>query len=430
MRQIISTILLLFSLCSFAIDTRLSLGHDTGNGGDFIAQDFTIYAKKSLEVLENQSYRFPFIDIELVKEAINSAEIKVLPKGDSFNGRIRTAENYPDKMLIIINGDRWERIVTPSRKMALSLHEYFGLLGYEVNNYALTSSLFGIASDEIEIKPSIDELRKSFSHLTKGYDLMLMKAMSLKVFNHSRPQGKRLKEKECADFINKDIRKHESFWHFDSGCYGGYNTYSVLEKSGKNQFGVEYSRILYYKSSYYSTINGSDNWKAYYINREGIIVERHDFEFMFGERVRSVASLNDKGDLYQHITTLTKDGIENENKAIVVLSNGFLGDKVEKIVYPPSNMRAYNSFVTYSVSDAKNWNNFEIYLIDSNGNAPQYTNWNDTNLGLSVSYAYKYFDQLLKTPDNYRSITISSGSKYPQSVSGKYVLNRRVYDIQ
>lgn len=127
-------------------------GQGVGNGGDPMAQEFVTLARSAVDLLESRASQVPYIDVKAVRDFVDRTSIHLVerPLFSVMGGEV-TAINLPAQGLIEINRTRWKSIGdSRRRKMALAIHEYLGIAGYEVNNYRITSWLFGITEKEIQ----------------------------------------------------------------------------------------------------------------------------------------------------------------------------------------------------------------------------------------------------------------------------------------
>jgi hypothetical protein len=154
-------ILLLLSLVlmqqSFSQDF-LAKGGGMGNGGHPYEIQFKSDAKEILEHLLLNKESLPEalssinlynleMNIELVRIEVKSRRLK-----DKF-GRIKSALNFPGKILIQINKNDWEKIKDKDHlRLPLVLHEFLGLSGEEVDTYDISSKYFEFLETTLEAK--------------------------------------------------------------------------------------------------------------------------------------------------------------------------------------------------------------------------------------------------------------------------------------
>lgn len=115
-------------------------GREVGNGGDAVVQEFVSIARSILAHWER--LEFPG-GVEVRREQFETAvrETRVDSKDRTFLGdREVDAINRPDLKTITLSRTRWGTNGTnSSKKLALVLHEYLGILGLDDSGYLISS---------------------------------------------------------------------------------------------------------------------------------------------------------------------------------------------------------------------------------------------------------------------------------------------------
>lgn len=125
-------------------------GGDRGGGGH-VELEFSQAAEAGLAILESRASRVPEVNVQRVREAIATATLESTTDTLlNLQNLRKTALNYPTRRLIRINGDRWAQIPTRRAKMALAIHEYLGLAGYERDHYRYSTRVFDMNPAEID----------------------------------------------------------------------------------------------------------------------------------------------------------------------------------------------------------------------------------------------------------------------------------------
>lgn len=136
-------------------------GHEMGNGGDANEVEFSMIGYGILESLKVNPGLLPQISRKDLAEKLFAA--KVESKDQVLydrNGVVRMALNYREAVRIEFNAKSWEGLQGNfESKMGLVAHEYFGLLGAEINEYDLSMQLRGIASEVSAITQNILPIR-------------------------------------------------------------------------------------------------------------------------------------------------------------------------------------------------------------------------------------------------------------------------------
>jgi hypothetical protein len=144
MKLLICTFVLIFnSVSSFAVNDSSHSGNEGGHGGGPEAIEFVSLAKQIYLELQSPIYtdlnRASGLNLEAFKIKIDTALVRSKPSAEMIlvqNGNADEVDAIvqPSLNRISIHADRWLS-ATSSQKLALVLHEYFGLLGIEVDVY-------------------------------------------------------------------------------------------------------------------------------------------------------------------------------------------------------------------------------------------------------------------------------------------------------
>lgn len=134
-RVFLMAALLMASASAFA-------GHEVGNGGDGISQEFVALGRSIVEKLrENPNPKIP--DLDALTHAIDNTVV-VTKEVLTLNDAEVDAINYPDWNRIEVSRKRW-REYDLKRKTTLVLHEYLGIARADDSHYQISSSFTDIA---------------------------------------------------------------------------------------------------------------------------------------------------------------------------------------------------------------------------------------------------------------------------------------------
>lgn len=125
-------------------------GHEEGNGGDTVAQDFALRGRQAYQALLKMKavpseISLAELDRSIKYTQVISQETVSLPGPDGVPLE-RDAVNQPkaNPPTILVNRRRWnDPRMTELAKIRLALHEYLGILGIERNNYAVSNWIEG-----------------------------------------------------------------------------------------------------------------------------------------------------------------------------------------------------------------------------------------------------------------------------------------------
>jgi hypothetical protein len=115
-------------------------GHSVGNGGDRVAAEFTLQARKAILHIPPNSKALAEISYNL-REALGRTTVRSEPHV-YVNNREVDAANYPKENLIIVNSSRWK---PRADHAVLGVHEYLWIAGYDDSTYELSQILVGLS---------------------------------------------------------------------------------------------------------------------------------------------------------------------------------------------------------------------------------------------------------------------------------------------
>ena len=123
-------------------------GTDTSGGGDTRSLQFVAMAKeliKYLEPLEKQGkIDLGKIDYDAFRKAIENTKVSVTNETLYVNGVPKEAKNYPKRKPpeIVLHAERWDAVNEGSRRAAILLHEYLGIMGIDDTKYQISSKIY------------------------------------------------------------------------------------------------------------------------------------------------------------------------------------------------------------------------------------------------------------------------------------------------
>lgn len=126
-------------------------GNEGSGGGDLRAMQFVKIGEKIVECLERCSGLpdvLKTIDTRALKKAVQKTsvestnEVLLLPSGASQSAVTKDALNWFGKTRIVFNREAWDTILDGSRRAALVLHEYLGIMGVDDRDYRYSKLLF------------------------------------------------------------------------------------------------------------------------------------------------------------------------------------------------------------------------------------------------------------------------------------------------
>lgn len=116
-------------------------GNEGGHGGDSYVLEFVTLGKlvsAGLESFTSQTLRESHFTREAFEQVVTTVKVSSHGKEEMFlEGKEVDAINFPQANQIKINRDRWREHSLESR-IQLVMHEYFGILGVERDNYSVT----------------------------------------------------------------------------------------------------------------------------------------------------------------------------------------------------------------------------------------------------------------------------------------------------
>lgn len=140
----------IFIVLCLALTNVYASGNGVGNGGDPIELEVTQMAQTALAFIK-LSPGFYGVDIAKLEAELARASVKATDEALFSEGkRWRPIINFPDEHLIRVNRQAWRNTgLSRELKIALSLHEYLGLIGTEVNTYQVSSKIFRFTQAEL-----------------------------------------------------------------------------------------------------------------------------------------------------------------------------------------------------------------------------------------------------------------------------------------
>ena len=123
-------------------------GGDSSGGGDFRSLQFVQLAWKLDEILKPMAEKgiidLGAFDFSRFEKAIQKTKVSITTEKIFVNGIEKDAKNDPNKKPpeIVLNADRWDAIAEGSRRGALALHEYLGIMGIDDRKYQISSKLY------------------------------------------------------------------------------------------------------------------------------------------------------------------------------------------------------------------------------------------------------------------------------------------------
>lgn len=142
--KLLLSIFLLLPTCVYA-------GNEGGHGGDTYSQEFSSIglelAKtfKDINITRMGEYKFSYASFKKAVQNVNLSsdekdKVYIEKRLVDTNGHVtivkeeKDAINYPDQNRILINRTRWREAVL-AQKIQLVMHEYFGILNVERDNF-------------------------------------------------------------------------------------------------------------------------------------------------------------------------------------------------------------------------------------------------------------------------------------------------------
>lgn len=130
------------------------IGNEGAHGGDPYSMEFVTLAQILSDTLAkangDQLARYNVSAKEFAK-AVQSVRIITVEKDDAILGGAEVdGINFPEKNTILVNSDRWRELPLLS-KAQLVLHEYFGILGVERDNYSVSGHFLDLTQKVTEI---------------------------------------------------------------------------------------------------------------------------------------------------------------------------------------------------------------------------------------------------------------------------------------
>lgn len=202
---------ILLSVNSFANE-----GNERGNGGNDVALQFAQTLTRTFPTIARQIYSsqgqingFGNDDLERLKNIAKQVRIKAVnyklcendndqkcPSEDGF-----VAKNYPKKMLIVVNSDKW-RLLDPKQKSRIALHEYLGIMGLERGTYGISSQIVAFADSDLK-QAAFYFCQIAINH--KGYSSNLENEPNLISMSTKIGIGNVSGFSKTREFKNKDI---------------------------------------------------------------------------------------------------------------------------------------------------------------------------------------------------------------------------------
>ncbi len=151
MKSLLNVISILFIAVAVSLSAQAKTGNEGSGGGDLRAMQFVKVADKIAEYLENGKNppnALKEIDLKALRQAIDkttvesTSEVLSLPSGESVSAVTKDALNWFSKKRIVFNREAWDVIPDGSRRAALVLHEYLGIMGIDDQNYGYSRLLF------------------------------------------------------------------------------------------------------------------------------------------------------------------------------------------------------------------------------------------------------------------------------------------------
>lgn len=141
-----------------------------GHGGNSLAQDWVTHGYKALKVLESLPADKRFnVDLDQFSQMIRNASVKPVSK---LPIQGKDAVNFPKETppQIEFSQSRWATL-SDDQKTALTMHEYFGLMGVEVDQYSISAAVMANASVVRNYDNSLDPIplfEQSFDYGREG----------------------------------------------------------------------------------------------------------------------------------------------------------------------------------------------------------------------------------------------------------------------
>ncbi|MFL5813496.1 MAG: hypothetical protein ACJ763_07950 [Bdellovibrionia bacterium] len=151
MRALLKALGMITLTVALSFSAHASRGNEGSGGGDLRAMQFVKIAEKVADYLEHVPDVPPVlkkIDIAALKKAIKTTavestdEVLLLPSGESTSAVTKDALNWPAKKRIVFNREAWDMIPSGSKRAALVLHEYLGIMSVDDKDYGYSRQLF------------------------------------------------------------------------------------------------------------------------------------------------------------------------------------------------------------------------------------------------------------------------------------------------
>lgn len=143
-----TTLVALFLVSFSAFGKDKDGGVDTSGGGDTRSLQFVMMAKELIKYLEpmekNEKIDLGKIDYAALRKAIETTRVSVTNDPIYVNGIPKEAKNYPRRNPpeIVVNAERWDAVNESSKRAAIVLHEYLGILGVDDTGYQISSRIY------------------------------------------------------------------------------------------------------------------------------------------------------------------------------------------------------------------------------------------------------------------------------------------------
>lgn len=145
MRPLFIALMLCLGYSSSA-DARIFEGTDQGNGGDAYAAEFVLAANYLTRFVNEENSLSLSLKAKYAT-AVREVQVESTDAALFLQGKPKDALNFPGTGRILFNRQRWIAM-GKKEKIALVLHEYFGVMGEESASYAITAKVIeGIGID-------------------------------------------------------------------------------------------------------------------------------------------------------------------------------------------------------------------------------------------------------------------------------------------
>ncbi len=117
---------------------------ETGNGGDEAALEFVSLGNQIAK--ESRVFYQGILseaETDRIREAALTTKVESTTSPLKIDGAVKDAINYPDKKLIRISRQRWQKMLKRESRLRIVFHEYLSIAGIDDSHYLISSKLYG-----------------------------------------------------------------------------------------------------------------------------------------------------------------------------------------------------------------------------------------------------------------------------------------------